>query len=86
MKRFILVILFVGTVSQLFAQNEISTSEENDFLNHNSSYITFDMVTPVYVVNPRYSVGYITSIHPEWKLGIDLGYGSDEISVESTDR
>jgi len=56
--------------------------KEDDPLS-NSSYITFDLFTPVDVYTPRWRVGYIQGINPHWKFGAKLGYGNNALAIAS---
>jgi hypothetical protein len=73
MKRLILLVLFCVTTFT-FGQTE---NEKIDFPNANRSYITFDLSTPINLVAPRYRFGYINSLSENWRIGIDLGFGSE---------
>ncbi len=73
MKKFILPILFcVATLT--FGQNE---SEKIDYPNADKSYLSFDLSTPINFVAPRYRFGYIHSLSENWRIGADIGFGSE---------
>ena len=73
MKKLLVPILLCLSMA-LFSQNE---EEKNDFPNAKNNYITFDMSTPINWVAPRYRFGYIHSIDENWKVGADVGFGSE---------
>jgi hypothetical protein len=73
MKKIILLILLCATAST-FGQSE---NEQSDYPNANNSYISFDLSTPINFVAPRYRFGYIHSLNEEWRIGTDIGFGSE---------
>ena len=87
MKKLILLALAMASTF-VYAQDQDTQSNDNSekYIDSKSTYLTFDMATPLFPVNPRYSFGVIQSVSPKWKLGIDLGYGSDEITIDLSDR
>jgi hypothetical protein len=44
------------------------------------SYLSFDAFSSLNVFSPRWRIGYIRSINPKWKIGLNLGYGNKNIS------
>lgn len=50
------------------------TSEYN-----NDSYLTFNLLSSINPISPRWRIGYIENINDRWKVGIDLGYGNHHI-------
>lgn len=41
-----------------------------------NSFITTNLLSPVNPLNPRWRVGYIQNLNSNWKLGLDIGYGT----------
>lgn len=74
-KLFCLFLVLLSTT--LLAQEEKTV----EFPNAKRSYITFDITTAIDFINPRYRFGYIQSIHKNWKIGADIGYGNETISL-----
>ncbi len=70
------------------AQTKRSTEPKNE------SYITTDLFSPFYIqgnlngfINsgtPRWRVGYVKTLNPKAKIGLDIGYGSTNNSVIQT--
>jgi len=87
MKKIILLALALATAS-VYAQDPDGMSDDNSetFIDSKSTYLTFDMVTPLSFVNPRYSFGIVQSVSPHWKLGVDIGFGTDEITYNWSER
>jgi hypothetical protein len=54
-----------------------SENEKTDFPNANKSYLTVDLTTPINFVAPRYRFGYIHSLNENWRIGADIGFGSE---------
>jgi hypothetical protein len=73
MKKLILLLLLCVTTF-IFGQNE---NDKTDFPNENNSYVSFDLSTPINFVAPRYRFGYIHSLDENWRIGADLGFGSE---------
>ncbi|GHC62923.1 hypothetical protein [Ulvibacter litoralis] len=71
-------ILLVLVSTTLFAQEEKSEG----FPNAKNSYVTFDITTPINIFTPRYRFGYIQSINEKWRIGADIGYGNEDISLK----
>lgn len=87
MKKLFLLALAMATTF-VYAQDQDASPNDNSetFIDAKSTYLTFDMATPLFPVNPRYSFGVIQSVSPKWKLGVDFGVGADEISFNWTER
>lgn len=87
MKKMLLLALAMTTlVVNAQDQEVVANDDTTPFINAKSTYLTFDMITPLYHVNPRYSFGVIQSLSPHWKIGIDVGAGSDEVTYNWTER
>ena len=71
-KLLLLIVLCITTIS--FGQNE---DEKPDYPNANNSYLSFDLSTPINIVAPRYRFGYIHSLNESWRIGADIGFGSE---------
>lgn len=77
-----LIVLILKT-SGLNAQT--SDSIKYQVLKENS-YITFNILSPVDQLVPRWRIGYIKSINPNWKAGIELGYGNKTLAFADFDN
>jgi hypothetical protein len=68
--------LFVSFITM--AQKQESKPE---FPNENNSFITFDISTATNFVAPRYRFGYIHSLNEKWRVGADIGFGSERSTL-----
>ncbi len=73
MKKLLLPLAFLFIIIG-YAQTETDSAEISST---KKSYLTLDLSTPVNIVAPRYRIGYIQTLSPKWKIGVDLGYGSE---------
>jgi hypothetical protein len=71
--NFLLIVLLILFGSHSFAQEKI----EREF----NSIITFSSFSPIVNYAPRWNLGYIRKIDKRYWLGLELGYGSKDISV-----
>lgn len=78
MKKLLVPILLCACFA-LTAQNE---EEKSEFPNAKNSYLTFDLSTPANWVAPRYRFGYIHSINEKWRIGADIGFGSEHTTIK----
>ncbi|RMA58549.1 hypothetical protein [Ulvibacter antarcticus] len=62
-----------------YCLNAQTEEKSKSFPNENSAYLTFDLTTIVSPFAPRYRLGYIQSINKNWRIGVDLGYGQENI-------
>lgn len=81
MKNIFLPLFLIVAFSGL-TQNQNTTE---DFPNAKASYLTFDLATPIDPIAPRYRFGYIQSLSKNWRIGADLGYGSENTTVRLYD-
>lgn len=63
--------------SLLIGQN---SNIEKDQTFRDKSYISVNLLSAFNPLNPRYRVGYMKSIAANWRLGLDFGYGSNNLS------
>lgn len=49
------------------------------------SFVTFNLLSPVDQLVPRWRIGYIRSINPNWKAGIEFGYGNKKLAFADVD-
>ncbi|MEM0543992.1 hypothetical protein WFZ85_15410 [Flavobacterium sp. j3] len=71
--NFLFIVLLILFGSHSFAQEKI----EREF----NSIITFSSFSPIVYYAPRWNIGYIRKIDKKYWLGLELGYGSKDISV-----
>ncbi|GEQ86681.1 hypothetical protein ULMS_21890 [Patiriisocius marinistellae] len=74
----ILLTVFILTSIYATAQR---TNKQERFPNADDAYITFEIFSPFYIANPRYRFGYIHPLNKTWKIGGELGIGSDETTI-----
>lgn len=77
----ILLIVFLSTL--------IVNAQDNDSIKNQTlrekSYITFNLLSPVDQLVPRWRMGYIKSINQKWKAGIEFGYGNKKLAFAVID-
>lgn len=72
-----LILVFLCSATFIEAQDkELLAKNSMD----ESSFLTLSLFSSIDPFNPRWRAGYIQSIAPKWKLGVDLGYGSRKLS------
>ncbi|MDT0555092.1 hypothetical protein [Patiriisocius hiemis] len=49
------------------------------------SYILLNITTPLDPIAPRYRMGYVSQVTPNWRVGLALGYGNNEINAFGND-
>ena len=74
-----LIISLTLILFSLILNAQESDSVENS-VEREESYITFDVFSSLNKYSPRWRVGYVKGIHPNWKIGLNLGYGNRNIS------
>jgi len=75
-KIFIFFLISIGVSSKINAQKDsIPTYKE--------SYVTVNLLSHINSFSPRWRVGYIKSINKNFKVGLDVGYGSKEVLFSS---
>ncbi len=79
MKNTLLVLLCLITTSTLKAQQETDQKMASPI---NEPLITLNVITPFQFNTPRYQLGYIHTLNDRWKIGADIGYGSEAISID----
>lgn len=80
MKNFFTLLIVVFGIWHCFSQTETETTQQQ---NTNSSYITFNLTTPLSTHNPRYRAGFIQRVHQIVLVGLDVGYGNEAIDFFS---
>ena len=78
MKKLLVPILLCLSLI-LNAQND---EEKSEFPNATNSYLTFDVSTVANIIAPRYRFGYIHSLTEKWRVGADLGFGSEHTTLK----
>jgi len=76
--KFLIIYFFLFITNFINAQEEKSNRIKNF---NNYSYITTNLLSHLNHYSPRIRVGYIQNINNRWKVGLDLGYGNDELSI-----
>jgi hypothetical protein len=71
--------------SFIVTQAQEKESKEQ-FPNSKSSYITYNIFSPLNFLSPRYRIGYIKSINEKWRIGIDVGYGNKDINFNLNNK
>jgi hypothetical protein len=71
--NFLLIVFLILFGNHSFGQEKI----EREF----NSIITFSAFSPIVNYAPRWNLGYIRKIDKRYWLGLELGYGSKDISV-----
>jgi hypothetical protein len=78
MKYIIIYVIFfipVGVLSQT----------EKDIEPRNENYISTDLLSPFYGI-PRYRINYIQNINNKNKIGLEFGYGNEDLSIFYSER
>jgi len=71
--RILVLLIFISSTLALTAKKGISTEKPTMI---QGAHISFDLFSSLNVFSPRWRIGYIQTIDPKWKAGINLGYGN----------
>jgi hypothetical protein len=47
--------------------------------NYKNNHISINILSSIDPFTPRWKVGYVKSLSPKWKLGLDIGYGTQKM-------
>ena len=72
----VLLLILIFSNSLVFAQKSDPIEKEHS---GDNSFVTINLLSVLNPLNPRYRVGYIKSLNPNWRLGLDFGYGSSKL-------
>lgn len=81
MKYFKIGLLFL--ISHLYVSAQSSNAQET--LTSNNSYITFNPTTIADPFAPRLRAGYIQNLSTKWKIGAEMGYGNKGMTFLTSD-
>ncbi|MAP53777.1 hypothetical protein [Altibacter sp.] len=77
MKNFFKYLCLIIGVIVNAQEQEVSTEIQTQ----GPSYLSFDVTSPFNFGTPRYRLGYIHGFGTSWKASVDIGYGSEGISI-----
>ncbi len=77
MKNLLIAVILLTSI----CANAQRSNKLERFPNADDAYITFEIFSPFYIANPRYRLGYIHPLSKSWKIGGEIGLGSDETTV-----
>lgn len=80
MKPYKLAYLFFLIFFSVYSQERENNSENSNSYITASIWPTFDLFAP------RLRVGYVQQLAPHWKAGIDVGYGTEGLSILSLEK
>ena len=71
-------VLFLANNSKLCAQNENSLNESTKY--RQDYFVTINLESQANILNPRWKIGFIKTIHSRLKFGVDIAYGNPNLS------
>lgn len=56
-------------------------AQENNETSSQGSTLTFNLASPIVNYSPRWNIGYTRAINEKWLIGVELGYGNFDTSI-----